>query len=149
MDLTPVSMTPHGHSQLVKCPYCGAAVGSPCATKSGGPAPHAHRRRWEESSRSAARDAALFAAKVDDPGQWRSGDLLIAKAYRYDNEKVTVLRLLPSGRDPGRNAYRRDLRVLRVLTAAEASRLNAAASPSDSRDWVEHSATPTPWVRLH
>lgn len=123
MDLRPVSMTPHGHAQLVTCPYCSAAVGSPCLTRAGVTAPQAHRRRWNDSAHSAARDTALFAAEVDEPGAWKAGDLLIARAYRYNNDKVTVLRVLPSGRDPERNAYRRDVQVLRVLTAAEVHEL--------------------------
>lgn len=126
MDLSPVSKRPHGYAQLVRCPFCGAKTGSPCVTSTGQTAPQAHRRRWDASSRAAAHDTALFAAMVDEPGEWLAGDLLIARAYRYDNEKVTVLRVLPSGRDPQRNAYRSDVEVLRVLTEAEVHEITEA-----------------------
>lgn len=123
IDTTPTSLTPHGLSQLVPCPYCRAETGQPCATNKGGQAPRRHQSRSDASSRSAGRDVALFVAKSDD-AEWNAGDYLVCQAYSLDPAaKVTVLLVCRTGKDPERNAYRSEVRVVRVLSEQEVTDL--------------------------
>jgi hypothetical protein len=72
------------------------------------------------SAASAARDLAIFVATTDDD-EWHAGDHLIGRAADWDPwEKITVLQVLSSGKNPQRNAYRHDVSVVRVLTPLEA-----------------------------
>lgn len=129
VDLTPVNLHPHGTPQLVRCPRCGAHPGASCITANGTTPKSAHRARWDTASASAKGDVALFVA-VEDPGHegWAVGDHLLAQSYWLDPAKVTVLAVLDSeGRivndNPGWNAYRREMKPLRVLNRAEVARL--------------------------
>lgn len=115
INVSPVVQTSHGHAQLVRCPWCRAAAGSPCRKRSGDRALHAHRARWDAFYRTSSSSDYIAKALVDDPSSWSKGDLLWCRLYRLDPQKSTVLRNLTTGDDPGRNSYNRGIELLRFL----------------------------------
>lgn len=110
--------------QRITCPHCNATIGTPCLTRSGKPAPHSHRARFDRAMARLRTEQMIVAMREDDPRfKLAKGDLLLCEKYPYD-AKVTILHRLSDGYDPECNQYIPDVRF--VAFANEYTPENAA-----------------------
>lgn len=89
----------------VVCPHCQAGKGEACHTSGGEQAPSSHAARWDHAKKRFRTEEMVFELREDDPRfNLSKGDLLMCVDYPLD-AKVTVLRRLSDGYDPGCNQY--------------------------------------------
>ena len=113
-------------SLSLRCPHCGAQPGIPCSTPSGAePRGGNHVARWEDIRFAVKTREMVYRLKADD-GRFglQAGDELVCVKYPYD-AKVTVLRRLSDGFDPGCNQYLADVEWIRWHEPAPAAHTQA------------------------